>query len=419
MLDITQLNCSLSMQAATEASKPGPQLEVFSPADSPLPLLAANPKPMVTWRVTRSCNLNCLNCLYDSRPRRYGSELTTSEGMALISDLAAFKVPRLLFAGGEPLMRADLLELVAYTRELGIQPSLLTNGTLLSQAQAAGLKRAGLHSVSILLEGMGREVDRHRGMRGAFNAVLEGYANCEAAGLAAEIRTPLNRWNYPELADILDFIERRRIRRVVFAHLVYAGRGNSPQDDLTHDEKRRALDLILERAEDFHRRGVGIKIATDENHVDGIYFYLRLARRNPLRAAAAYRLLRACGAGVQGAGVGLAGIDSVGDVHPDAYWANYILGNVRETPFSEIWEKSSDPLLRGLRDRLPLLKGRCANCRWKQACGGSLRVRAEEIFGDPWMPDPACYLTDKEISKEVMEQVEAMEDDVLLSEQAA
>ena len=178
MLDITQLNRPLSMQAATETSKPGPQVEVFSPADSPLPLAVANPKPMVTWRVTRSCNLNCLNCLYDSRPRRYGSELTTPEGMALISDLAAFEVPRLLLAGGEPLMRADLLELVAYARELGIQPSLLTNGTLLCQALAAGLKRAGLHSVSILLEGIGREVDRHRGVRGAFPAVLEGYANC-------------------------------------------------------------------------------------------------------------------------------------------------------------------------------------------------------------------------------------------------
>ena len=91
---------------------------------------------------------------------------------------------------------------------------------------------------------------------------------------------------------------------MVFAHLVYAGRGNNPQDDLTHDEKRRALDLILERAEDFHRRGVEIKIATDENHVDGIYFYLRLARRNPRRAAAAYRLLPACGAARAGRGCG-------------------------------------------------------------------------------------------------------------------
>ena len=419
MLDITQLNRSLSMQAGTGTSRGGPQLRVPSPAASPLPAAVANPKPMVTWRVTRSCNLNCLHCLYDSRPRRYGSELSTAEGMALIRDLAAMQVPRLQFAGGEPLLRADLLDLVAYASARSIQPSLLTNGTLLNQARAAGLKQAGLYSVSILLEGIGREVDCRRGAPGAFDAVLAGYANGEAAGLAVEVRTPLNRWNYPELADILDFVERRRIRKVVFAHLIYAGRGNKPQDDLTHDEKRRALDLIIDRAEDFHRRGVSIEVATDENHVDGIYYYLRLARRNPRRAAAIYRWLPACGAGAQGAGTGLAGIDSVGGVHPDVYWANYTLGNVREKPFSEIWEESADPLLAGLRNRLPLLKGRCANCRWKSACGGNLRVRAEEFFGDPWMPDPACYLTDNEVTKEVMQQVEAMEDDVLLVEQAA
>jgi radical SAM protein with 4Fe4S-binding SPASM domain len=419
MLDITQLNGTLSMQAATATTPAGPQRDVFAPSDSAPALAVVDPKPMVTWRVTRSCNLNCLSCPSDARPRRYRAELSTAEGRALISDLAACKVPRLQFAGGEPLLREDLMELVAYTRELGIQPSLLTNGTLLSRQRAAELERAGLHSASILLEGLGREVDRQRGARGAFEAVLEGYASCEAAGLAAEIRTPLTRWNYPQLADLLDFVEHRRIRRVVFAHLVCAGRGNRPQDDLIHEEKRRALDLILERAEDFHRRGVGIEVATDENPVDGIYFFLRLARRNPWRAAAAYRLLRACGARVQGAGVGLAGIDSVGDVHPDPYWANYILGNVREAPFHQIWANSSDPLLKGLRDCLPLLKGRCANCLWRQVCGGGLRVRADEFFGDPWMPDPACYLTDKEITKEVTEQVEEMEGDVLLLEQAA
>ena len=419
MLDITQVNASLSMQAASDIGKFGPQREVVPFADFPVRPAAANPRPIVTWRVTRSCNLNCLSCPYDSRPRRYEAELTTAEGLALISDLAAFQVPRLVFAGGEPLLRADLLEFVAYAHQRGIQSEIFTNGTLLSRAQAVGLKRAGLHSACILLEGIGRTVDRHRGVLGAFQAVLEGYENCEAAGLQTVIRTPLNRWSYPDLANLLDFVERQGIRQVVFAHLIYAGRGNNPHEDLTHGQKRRALDLLLERAEDFHRRGVKIKIATDENYADGIYQYLRLARRNPRCAAAVYGMLPEGGAAAQGAGVGIAGIDAVGDVHPDAYWANHILGNLRETPFSEIWERSSDTLLMGLRNRLPLLKGRCANCRWKQACGGNLRVRAEECFGDPWTTDPACYLTNEEIHKEVMEQVETMEDDVLLLEQAA
>ena len=97
------------------------------------------------------------------------------------------------------------------------------------------------------------------------------------------------------------------------------------------------------------------------------------------------------------AGVGIANIDSYGNVHPDQFWQTHTLGNVRERPFSELWSRSTDPLLAGLRNRLPLLKGRCQTCRWQPLCGGSFRVRAFQATGDPWAPDPACYLTDEEI----------------------
>jgi radical SAM protein with 4Fe4S-binding SPASM domain len=410
MLDITQLN-ALLLKADLNA-------KFDSSGRVPLPPAASVIKPTVTWRITRSCNLSGLTCQPGSRGRRERPELSTVEALALISDLAAFQVPRLVLAGGEPLLRDDLTELVAYAREVRLPTAILTSGALLTRERAFDLRRAGLQSVVILKE-PGRAVDRVRGKRGKFAAVLEAYDNSESAGLTAEIRIPLDYSNYPELAGLLDLIEHRRVRKVVFAHLVYTSRGNRPQDDLTHEEKRRAMDLILDRAEDLHRRGVTIEISTDENHADGIYYHLKLARKDPLRAAALYRLLPEYGAALQGAGVGVAGIDSVGNVHPDPCWASYVLGNVRETPFSEIWGKSSDPLLLGLRDRLPLLKGSCANCRWKQTCGGNLRVRAAEYFHDPWTSDPACYLTNKEITKEVIDNIEAMEEDVLLTEQAA
>lgn len=419
MLDIAKFNCFLSMPGASTTGQRGPQREALVGLESPALSAAAKRKPVVTWRVTRSCNLNCARCVSNARPRPYGGELTTAEGKALIRDLAVFEVPRLVFAGGEPLLRPDLVELVAYAHEQGIRTGLCTNGTLLSRDLAAELVDASLDSLTIMLEGIGHEMDRQRGQRGAFDATMEGYANAEAAGLAVEMRLPLHRGNYLRLSGILDFIERRRIRRVVFAHMVYAGRGNDPQGDLTHEEKRHALDMMMERSEDFHRRGVAINLATDENHVDGIYLHLRLAQRNPRRAAAAYQWLPRGAASVQGAGVGVAGVDSMGGVHPDPYWATYDLGNVRRRPFSAIWEKSPDPLLRGLRNRLPLLKGRCADCRWQRSCGGNLRVRAEKIFGDPWMTDPACYLSDREIGKEVTKPAEIMEGDVLLLEQAA
>ena len=419
MLDVTQLNSSLSKTVAHVGGKPGLSWVLFAPARLPATLPVVNRPPMVTWRVTRACNLGCSDCPPASPLSSDTAELTTVEGLELINDLAAYGVFRLIFAGGEPLLRDDLAELVAYTHHRGIQPTLLTSGTLLSRRRAAELQRAGLHGASILLEDLRREADRQFGMGEAFTSVLEAYDHCEAAGLPAEIRIPLNRRNYFELGDILNLMERRRIRRVVFAHMVYDRCGNSPHYDLNHLQKRRALNLIFDHVEDFHRRGVDVEIATDENHVDGIYRYLQIARRSPYHAAALFELLSALAANVQGAGVGCAGIDPEGGVHPDAYWGSHVLGNVRETPFREIWDESRDPLLRGLRDRLPRLKGRCANCRGKRACGGNLRVRADQVFGDPWMPDPACYLTEEEIGKKVTARAKTMADDVLLADQAA
>jgi radical SAM protein with 4Fe4S-binding SPASM domain len=76
---------------------------------------------------------------------------------------------------------------------------------------------------------------------------------------------------------------------------------------------------------------------------------------------------------------------------------HYSFGNIRKKPFSEIWTDNSDPLMAGLKDRKKLIKGRCSQCKWLDLCGGSMRVRADVFYGDPWEEDPACYLTDEEI----------------------
>jgi radical SAM protein with 4Fe4S-binding SPASM domain len=131
--------------------------------------------------------------------------------------------------------------------------------------------------------------------------------------------------------------------------------------------------------------------------VDGVYICLQLLSRDPTRAAEALRLLSWNGGGANSSGVGIGNIDWLGNVHPDQFWQDHTLGNVRERSFSRIWTQNDDPLLAGLRRRLPLLKGRCGACQWKAVCGGSFRVRALRVHGDPWAPDPACYLTDEEI----------------------
>ena len=362
------------------------------------PKSAAERRPVTVWTATRTCNLRCIHCYTDSENGRYDGELTTAEGKALLADLAAFGVPVVLFSGGEPLMRKDIFELAAHAAGLGIRPVLSTNGTLIDEATAERIKTAGCVYVGVSLDGIGAVNDRFRGAQGAFERAVRGIRNCVAAGQRVGLRLTLTRHNYQDLERIFDFIEAEQVDRVCFYHLAYAGRGRDiAADDLSHAETRGALDTILARTRDLYERGLRKNILTVDNHADGVYLYLRLRQQAPERAEQVLRLLRWNGGGRYSYGVGIASIDACGDVHADQFWMHYSFGNVRERSFGDIWLDTSDPLMAGLKDRLPLLKGRCGRCKWQDACGGALRVRADAYYGDPWAPDPACYLTDEEI----------------------
>lgn len=359
---------------------------------------AAERRPVVVWNCTRTCNLRCVHCYTDSESRAYEGELTTEEARAMMTDLAEFRIPALLFSGGEPLTRKDLFELVAFATERGLRPTLSTNGVLITEEMARRIKEAGFTYVGISLDGIGEVNDRFRGSEGAFERAMRGFRNCKEVGQRVGLRMTLTRHNVRDLHGLFDFIERESIDRACFYHLVCAGRGERiSEEDLSHVESREAMDIILDRTADFHRRGLRKEILTVDNHVDGVYVYLKLQERDDPRAEDVRQLLEWNGGGMFSSGVGIGDVDFRGDVHPDQFWMHYSFGNVRRRPFSEIWQDTSDPLMALLKNRKPNLKGRCAVCKWQALCGGSLRVRADLVYGDPMAADPACYLSDDEI----------------------
>ncbi|MBM3860481.1 MAG: radical SAM protein [Verrucomicrobia bacterium] len=360
------------------------------------PTSAAARRPIVVWNITRTCNLRCVHCYSDSYAKPYEGELTGAEAKTVLDDISAFKVPAVLFSGGEPLARPDLLDLIAYAVAKGLRVTLSTNGTLIDEAVAAKLKANNLTYVGISLDGIGPTNDQFRGVEGAFDRAVRGFRNCMAVGQKVGLRLTLTKRNCQDLHQIFDFIEKEGIQRACFYHLVYSGRGNAA-DELTNAEIRGALDIILERTEDFHKRGIEKEILTVDNHVDNAYIYLKLRERDPAYADKVYQWMKWNGGGANSSGVGISNIDTQGNVHPDQFWQTAILGNVRERPFSQIWTDNKITLLRHLRNRRPLLKGRCSSCRFQEICGGSFRVRAAQVHHDPWAPDPACYLTDEEI----------------------
>ena len=353
-------------------------------------------RPVVVWNVTRRCNLRCVHCYAHARDQRFDNELSTEDGRRLIDDLAAFGVPVLLFSGGEPLIRPDLPELAAYAVQHGMRAVISTNGTLIDGAMARTLKEIGLSYVGISIDGTEAVNDRFRGVSGAYRKAMEGIRNCREAGIKVGLRFTINRFNAGEIPAIFDLLEAEQVPRVCFYHLVYAGRGsNLVKDDLSHSETRAAVDLIIERTADLHRRGLDKEVLTVDNHADGPYLYLRLLRENPQRAAEVLELLRMNEGNNSGRGIGCVSWD--GEVYADQFWRHHSFGNVRQTPFSRIWAQPEDPLLAKLKEKKKWVTGRCATCRWLDVCGGNFRVRAEAVTGDVWAPDPACYLTDEEI----------------------
>jgi len=356
-------------------------------------------KPVVVWNMGRRCNLKCVHCYAQSKDIEYTNELTTQQGKELIDDLAQFGAPVILFSGGEPIMRSDLPELAMYARSKGMRAVISTNGTLIDKKMAKVLKDIGLSYVGVSLDGMKETNDKFRGLNGAFDLALQGMRNCLAEGIKVGLRFTINKKNVKDIPAIFDLLEKENIPRVCFYHLVYAGRGSKlVKDELSHEESRKTLDLIMERTKAMHERGFPMEVLTVDNHCDGPYVYFRLLKEDPKRAKDVFELLQMNQGNSSGIGIGCVSWD--GSVHADQFWRHYSFGNVKEKKFSEIWTDTSNELMKGLKNRKALIKAnadRCAKCKWFDICNGNFRVRAEAIYGNVWADDPACYLTKEEI----------------------
>ncbi len=398
MIDIGKIYCGGS--STGDGLRYGTKSNVDAHGNAPhrIEKLASDRRPIVVWNTSRTCNLKCVHCYTDSDNKIYSGELSTEEGLNLIDDLASFDIPSLLFSGGEPLMRKDLFQLIDRAVIRNIRPVISTNGTLIDGEMAQKIKDSGIVYVGISLDGMEEVNDEFRGVDGAFRRAMKGFDNCRAAGQRVGLRLTLTKRNYRDLHKIFDFIEAEGIDRACFYHLVYSGRGSSMfKDDLTYSESRDAMDIISERTDDYFRRGLDINILTVDNHTDGVYLYLKLLKENSGRAEEVRTLLSWNGGGANSTGVGIGNIDFNGNVHPDQFWQDHTLGNIRERSFGDIWMDESDPIMHGLKNKAEHIKGRCRVCKFTDMCTGAMRVRGYRTYGDPWAPDPQCYLTDEEI----------------------
>jgi heme d1 biosynthesis radical SAM protein NirJ len=353
-------------------------------------------KPVVIWNLTRRCNLRCRHCYTTSADVDFPGELTHEQAMATLEDLGCFDIPALILSGGEPLVRRDLFEIATRAREMGMFLALSTNGTQVIGETADKVAEIGFDYVGISLDGIGSTNDWFRGKQGAFDEAVAGVRACKERGVKVGVRFTITTDNAHQLPKLLAFCDREGVDKFYLSHLVYAGRGDKHRgEDAEWHHSRQAMDLLIDRAWVAAAEDLPLEIVTGNNDADAVYFLRWAERRFPADKVANLRAhLEAWGG--NSSGVGVANIDPQGKVHPDTYWSDYTIGNVRETPFSQLWT-GDDPMLAQLRLRPRPLKGRCGACAYQAVCGGNTRIRALQMTGDPWAEDPACFLEDHEI----------------------
>ena len=327
---------------------------------------------IVSWNTTNACNLKCAHCYRDAGVKAE-EELNTAEAKALLEGIARAGFKIMIFSGGEPLLRPDITELVAYATELGLIAVFGTNGTLITREKVLELKAAGAKGMGISLDSLDPEKhDRLRGEAGAWQQAVEGMKNCREAGLPFQIHTTVMGWNECELEAMTDFAVEIGAKAHHFFFLVPTGRGADIGDSVLTPEQHEA---VLAR---IMRKQQTVDIELKPTCAPQ---FIRIATELGVRT----RFRRGCLAGLA-----YAIISPKGLVQPCAYLPLY-LGDVHDTPFDEIWRDSE--VLKKLRTLE--YGGGCGQCKYKHSCGGCRARAAVYADGDYMAADPWCRLNEK------------------------
>jgi heme b synthase len=339
----------------------------------------AAPK-IIAWEITRSCNLACAHCRAAAHCHPYPGELSLDECKAVMDDIASITNPILILTGGEPLMRRDIWEIIDYAHALGMRPVIGTNGTLIDDEMAAKIAEHGIPRVSVSLDFPTAEgQDAFRGQAGAFESTVEGVRNLRAHGVEVQVNTTVTKMNNELMDDIHDLAERIDATEFHPFLLVPTGRGEDLVDvELSPEEYEEVLTWAYRK---HNVSPMGFKPTDSPQY----YRILRQqAARDGITISPRTHGREAMTRGCLG-GISFVFISHVGDVQPCGYF-DMQLGNVKETPFSQIWTES--PVFNDLRD-YSKLKGKCGACAYKGVCGGC-RARALSLTGDYLAEEPYC-----------------------------
>ena len=335
------------------------------------------------WEMTTDCNLSCIHC-HTNGGKQYNNELSTEEGKKLIRELSQIKEFQMMaYTGGEPLVREDLFELLAFSKSLGFSNTLATNATLVDDTAAKKLKDNGVVIAAVSLDGIEAKThDKIRAKKGAFEEALRGIRALHKQNILLHINITAMNYNIDEITRLLKLIDELQTGILLMYQLVPVGRGRKIENaslDLSSNE--RLIKLISQAQKNSH--------AVIEP-VAGPQYWAYLLKQKGISSGIMLKLAEKVFHGCT-AGRGFVYIKPDGSVWPCPF-IEVSCGNIREQSFQEIWHHS--PVFQKLRNRETLLKDQCGDCQYIKLCGGC-RGRAWALTDDFLSEDPSCFLHDQ------------------------
>ena len=338
---------------------------------------------IVSFAVTRACNLRCLHC-HVSAKEAMPDELTVKESMHAIDEMKALGTEALIFSGGEPLLRKDFVTTLAqYCDDRGIITAMLSNGLLINHKVALELKDAGIKAIGIPIDSINADThDKLRNVPGTFNKAVAAIQACLDMDLELIVTTMALKDTYDEMPRRIEFLESLGVDEVAVYDLVPVGRGKDMMDQAMTQEQRvsliRYLQAKQEESEMVFTMSGGIPLypeiameihkAHDSKPKDLLLKEFWIHNSVGCHAGILYFSLR-----------------PNGDVYPCTFLP-VKAGNIREQTLTDIWRNSI--ILNTLRHR-QTLKGKCGACEYRETCGGC-RGRAYACTEDFLEADPVC-----------------------------
>jgi radical SAM protein len=342
----------------------------------------------IAWEITRACAFACKHCRADAQHGRDPLELTTQEGFQLIDRLAEFGSPILIFTGGDPMMRRDLYELIAYSTEKGLRCSLTPTATSLPTVERLQqVKEAGIRRIALSLDAPSSQVhDEFRQVKGSWDRTMRILHNADKIGLSVQVNTTVSTFNHLLLPEMVPFVEEVGAVQWSVFFLVPTGRAQAKWL-ITAEEHERLFNWLYDLSVD----------APFDIKATAAPMYRRVAIQRRKAEMKDGQSVTFQGAGFQYAdglhrptkgvndGNGFMFISHLGEIMPSGFLP-ISAGDVRKDDVVDVYRNAS--IFRDLRD-YSKLKGKCGICDFRDVCGGQ-RGRAFGITGDYLETDPSC-----------------------------